>query len=111
MSDITEAIQRRLTPDAAKAFLIKKLVEVIAAAAKKLGQEIEKYQERSLCARQWKENKEDPNPMYPIHGGKMGKRQCEKRKGYRNNRQLINFIDKVFFEDGALQLEKRGIRK
>ena len=36
--------------------------------------------------------------------------EMEKQKVYKN-RQLINFIDKVFFEDGALQLEKRGIRK
>ena len=37
-------------------------------------------------------------------------KEMEKRKGYKN-RQLLNFIDKVFFEDGALQLEKRAIRK
>ena len=37
--------------------------------------------------------------------------EWEKRKGYKDQKALANFIDKVFFEDGALQLEKRGIRK
>ena len=38
-------------------------------------------------------------------------KEMEKRKGYKDQKALANFIDKVFFEDGALQLEKRGIRK
>ena len=37
--------------------------------------------------------------------------EWEKRKGYKDQKALANFIDKVFFEDGALQLEKHGIRK
>ena len=32
--------------------------------------------------------------------------EWEKRKGYKDQKALANFIDKVFFEDGALQLEK-----
>ena len=33
-------------------------------------------------------------------------KEMEKRKGYKDQKALANFIDKVFFEDGALQLEK-----
>ena len=33
-------------------------------------------------------------------------KEMEKRKGYKDQKALTNFIDRVFFEDGALQLEK-----
>ena len=33
-------------------------------------------------------------------------KEMEKRKGYKDQKDLNSFIDKVFFEDGALQLEK-----
>ena len=38
------------------------------------------------------------------------KKEMEKQKRYKDREKLTNFIDKVFFEDGALQLEKRDIR-
>ena len=107
MSDIAEAIQK-LTP-MQKSFLIKKLVEVIAGAAKKLEEEIKKYQEDPYVHVNGKKIKKTLNQCIPYTGEEWEK-EMEKRKGYKN-RQLINFIDKVFFEDGALQLEKRGIRK
>ena len=100
-------MERRLTPEQKKLFN-KKLAEVMAVAAKKFEEEIKKYQE---------------DPVY-FNGKKIQKtlrqfipyteeawaKEMEKQKFYKN-KQLINFIDKVFFEDGALQLEKHGIRK
>ena len=96
-------MERRLTPEQKKLFN-KKLAEVMAVAAKKFEEEIKKYQE---------------DPYVHFNGKKIQKtlRQCipytaeewekvmEKQKMYKN-RQLINFIDKVFFEDGALQFKE-----
>ena len=107
MSDIAEAIQN--SHPCKKSFLIKKLVEVIAGAAKKLEEEIKKYQEDPYVHVNGKKIKKTLNQCIPYTGEEWEK-EMEKRKGYKN-RQLINFIDKVFFEDRALQLEKRGIRK
>ena len=100
--DIAESMQK-LTPEQQKLF-IKKLAEAIAAAAKKFGQEIEKYQK---------------DPYVHFNGMKIKKtlKQCipyteeqwekvmEKQRMYKN-KQLINFIDKVFFEDGAVQFKE-----
>ena len=102
MSDIAEAI-RKLTPEQKKLFN-KKLAEVMAVAAKKFEEEIKKYQE---------------DPYVYFNGKKIQKtlRQCipytaeewekvmEKQKMYKN-KQLINFIDKTFFKDGALQFKE-----
>ena len=97
-----------LTPEQKKLFN-KKLAEVMAGAAEKFEEEIKKYQE---------------DPYLYFNGKKIQKRlkQCipyteeewaeyQRDKASKDRKQLINFIDKVFFEDGARQLEKRGIRK
>ena len=44
------------------------------------------------------------NQCIPYTAEKWGK-EMEKQKRYKN-RPLINYIDKVFFEDGALQMSK-----
>ena len=96
-----------LTPEQKKLFN-KKLVEVMVVAAEKFEEEIKKYQE---------------DPYVHFNGKRIKKRlnQCipyteewaeyQRDKASKDRKHLINFIDKVFFEDGALQLEKRGIRK
>ena len=77
----------------------------MAGAAKKFEEEIKKYQEDPYVYFNGKKIKKTLNQCIPYTGEEWEK-EMEKRKGYKN-RQLINFIDKVFFEDGALQLEKR----
>ena len=94
---------QKLTPEQKKLFN-KKLAEVMAVAAKKFKEEIKKYQE---------------DPYVYFNGKKIQKtlRQCipytaeewanyQRDKAARDNKQLINFIDKVFFEDGALQFKE-----
>ena len=81
---------------------VKILKEVIAEIVKK-------YEESPHIMLKGQKIKKTLNQCIPYTGEEWEK-EMEKRKGYKN-RQLINFIDKVFFEDGALQLEKRGIRK
>ena len=44
------------------------------------------------------------NQCIPYTAEKWGK-ELEKQKRYKN-KHLINYIDKVFFEDGALQMSK-----
>ena len=98
-----------LTPEQKKKLFNKKLAEIMAEAAKKFEEEIKKYQEDPYVYIDGKRIKKRLNQCIPYTEEEWEK-EMEKRKGYKN-RQLINFIDKVFFEDGALQLEKRGIRK
>ena len=87
----------------------KLLKEIMAEVVKQHEEEIKKYQE---------------DPYVYLNGMKIKKtlKQCipyteeewaeyQRDKASKDRKQLINFIDKVFFEDGALQLEKRGIRK
>ena len=105
--DIAESIQK-LTPEQKKLFN-KKLAEAIAAAVKKFGQEIEKYQKDRYVHFNGMKIKKTLNQCIP-YTEEAWVKEMEKQKFYKN-KQLINFIDKVFFEDGALQLEKRGIRK
>ena len=87
-----------------KSFLIKKLVEVIAGAAKKLEEEIKKYQEDPYVHVNGKKIKKTLNQCIPYTAEEWGKYQRDKAS--KGRKDLINFIDKVFFEDGALQLEK-----
>ena len=100
--DIAESMQK-LTPEQKKLFN-KKLAEAIAAAAKKFEQEIEKYQKDRYVHFKGKRIKKCLNQCIPYTEEAWAK-EMEKQKFYKN-KQLINFIDKVFFEDGALQLEK-----
>ena len=48
--------------------------------------------------------KKNLNQCIPYTAEKWEK-EMEKQKRYKN-RQLINYIDKVFFDDGALQMSK-----
>ena len=48
--------------------------------------------------------KKHQNQRIPYTEEEWGK-EMEKQKRYKN-RQLINYIDKVFFDDGALQMSK-----
>ena len=107
MSDTAAAVQN-LNHEQKKLFN-KKLEEGIAGIAKKLGEEIEKYQEDPYVYLDGMKIKKCLNQCIPAT--KEEREEYLRYKAARNNKQLINFIDKVFFEDGALQLEKRGIRK
>ena len=101
-------MERRLTPEQKKLFN-KKLAEVMAVAAKKFEEEIKKYQEDPYVYFNGKKIQKTLRQFIPYTEEAWAK-EMEKQKFYKN-KQLINFIDKVFFEDGALQLEKRAIRK
>ena len=92
-----------LTPEQKKLFN-KKLAEIMAEASKKFEKEIKKYQE---------------DPYVYLNGMKIKKtlKQCipytdeewteyQRDKANRDNKQLINFIDKVFFQDGGLQFKE-----
>ena len=96
-------MERRLTPEQKKLFN-KKLAEVMAVAAKKFEEEIKKYQEDPYVYFNGKKIQKTLRQFIPYTAEEWEK-EMEKQKVYKN-RQLINFIDKVFFEDGALQLEK-----
>ena len=100
--DIAESMQK-LTPEQKKLFN-KKLAEAIAAAAKKFEQEIKKYQEDPYVHFNGKRIKKCLNQCIPYTEEAWAK-EMEKQKFYKN-KQLISFIDKVFFEDGALQFKE-----
>ena len=105
--DIAESMQK-LTPEQKKLFN-KKLAEAIAAAAKKFEREIEKYQKDPYVHFKGKRIKKCLNQCIPYTEEAWA--EYLRDKAARDNKQLISFIDKVFFEDGGLLLEKRGIRK
>ena len=100
--DIAESMQK-LTPVQKKLFN-KKLAEAIAAAAKKFEQEIEKYLKDPYVHFKEKRIKKCLNQCIPYTEEAWAK-EMEKQKFYKN-KQLISFIDKVFFEDGALQFKE-----
>ena len=87
----------------------KLLNKKLAEAAKKFEEEIKKYQEDPYVYIDGMKIKKTLNQCIPYTEEKWAEYQRDKAD--RDRKQLINFIDKVFFEDGALQLEKRGIRK
>ena len=123
MSNIAAAVQN-LNPEQKKVSN-KKLKE---GQAKKLEEEIEKYQEDTHVVYKGQKIRKTLIQRIPWTKEEWEKYQRDK-KAYENKKQisfidkvffadgaldrknLINFIDKVFFEDGGLQLEKRGIRK
>ena len=105
--DIAESMQK-LTPEQKKLFN-KKLAGAIAAAAKKFEKEIKKYQEDPYVYFNGKKIQKTLRQFIPYTEEEWANYQRD--KAARDNKQLISFIDKVFFEDGGLQLEKRGIRK
>ena len=96
-------MERRLTPEQQKLFN-KKLAEAIAAAAKKFAEEIKKYQEDPYVHFNGKKIKKTLKQCIP-YTEEQWEKVTEKQKAYKN-KQLINFIDKVFFQDGALQFKE-----
>ena len=100
--DIAESMQK-LTPEQQKLFN-KKLAEAIAAAAKKFAKEIKKYQEDPYVYFNGKKIKKTLIQCIPYTEEKWG--EYKRDKANRDNKQLISFIDKVFFEDGALQFKE-----
>ena len=93
-------MERRLTQEQKKLFN-KKLIERVV---EKMEEEIKKYQKDPYVYIDGKRMKKCVNQCIPYTAEEWEK-EMEKQKVYKN-RQLINFIDKVFFEDGALELEK-----
>ena len=100
--DTAESIQK-LTLEQKKLFN-KKLAEAIAAAVKKWEEEIKKYQEDPYVHFNGMKIKKTLNQCIPYTEEAWAK-EMEKQKFYKN-KQLISFIDKVFFEDGALQFKE-----
>ena len=96
-------MERRLTPEQKKLFN-KKLAEVMAVAAKKFEPEIKKYQEDPYVHFNGKKIKKTLIQCIPYTGEKW--EEYKRDKANRDNKQLINFIDKVFFEDGGLQFKE-----
>ena len=92
-------MERRLTPEQKKLFN-KKLAEVMAVAAKKFEEEIKKYQEDPYVYFNGKKIQKTLRQFIPYTEEEWEK-VMEVQKMYKN-KQLINYIDKVFFEDGAL---------
>ena len=76
---------------------IKNLKEVIEELVKK-------YEEAPYVFFKGKKLQKNLKQCIPYTAEEWEK-EMENQQRYKN-RQLINFIDKVFFEDGALQLEK-----
>ena len=91
-----------------KRTLIKKLQLEIA---KKLEEDIKKHEEAEYIEFEGGRVRKTLIQRIPATKEEWAK-EMEKQKFYKN-KQLINFIDKVFFEDGALQMpmpkEKKGI--
>ena len=125
MAEIASAVQNLNTEQ--KKLFNKKLKEGIAGIAKKLGEEIEKYQEDThVVYKGWRirktlnqcipATKEEWEEYLRDKASKGSKKQISFidkvffEDGALDRENLTNFIDKVFFEDGALQLEKRTIR-
>ena len=125
MSNIAAAVQNLNTEQ--KSYSIKKLKEGIAGIAKKLGEEIEKYQEDThVVYKGWRirktlnqcipATKEEWEEYLRDKASKGSKKQISFidkvffEDCALDRKNLNNFIDKVFFEDGALQLEKHAIR-
>ena len=100
--DIAESMQK-LAPEQKKLFN-KKLAEAIAAAAKKFEAGIKKYQEDPYVYFNGKKIKKCLNQCIPYTEEQWANYQRDKAN--RDNKQLINFIDKVFFEDGGLQFKE-----
>ena len=100
--DIAESMQN--SHPSKKKLFNKKLAEAIAAAVKKWDQVIEKYQKDPYVHFKGKRIKKCLNQCIPYTEEAWAK-EMEKQKFYKN-KQLISFIDKVFFEDGALQFKE-----
>ena len=90
---------QNLNPEQKK-LINKKLKEGIAEKAKKLEEEIEKYQEATHI--EFKGQKIRKTLIQRIPYTKEEWEEYLRDKATRDNKKQISFIDKVFFEDGAL---------
>ena len=123
MAEIAAA--QNLNPEQKKVFN-KKLKEGLAEMVKKLEEEIEKYQEDTHVVYKGQKIRKTLNQCIPAtkeeweeylrdKASKGSKKQISFidkvffEDGALDYEKQISFIDKVFFEDGALQLEKRAI--
>ena len=104
MSVKAEAMQKP-TP-AQKKLYVKNLKEVIEELVKK-------YEEAPYVFFKGKKLQKNLRQFIPYTEEEWKKEMDKKqewRKTAKDRENLSNFIDKVFFEDGALHLEKRAIR-
>ena len=92
-----------LTPEQKKLFN-KKLAEVMAGAAKKFEEEIKKYQEDPYVYFNGKKIRKTLKQYIPYTAEEWA--EYLRDKAARDNKHLISFIDKVFFEDGGLQFKE-----
>ena len=112
MSDSAAAVQN-LNHEQKKLFN-KKLEEGIAEIVKQLEEDIKKHQEAEYIEFEGRRIRKTLIQRAPYT--KEAKEEWEeylRRKKAYENKKLNSFIDKVFFEDGALQMpkpkEKKGI--
>ena len=78
--------------------------EIMAEAAKKFDKEIKKYQEDRYVYIDGMKIKKTLNQCIPYTDEAWA--EYLRDKADRDNKKLINFIDKVFFEDGGLQFKE-----
>ena len=101
---MAEAAIQEFTPEQKKLFNQK---------LKKLEEEIEKYQEATHIEFEGRKIRKTLTQRIPWTKEEWEKYQRDKKA--HDNKKLNSFIDKVFFEDGALQMpppkpkEKKGI--
>ena len=93
-----------MSPTHMQKLLNKKLAEIMAEAAKKFEKDITKYQEDPYVHLNGMKIKKTLKQCIPYTAEKWTEYQRDKAD--RDNKQLINFIDKVFFEDGGLQFKE-----
>ena len=97
--NIAESMQKR-TPEQKKLFN-KKLAEAIA---KKFEEEIKKYQKDPYVYIDGMKIKKTLNQCIPYTDEAWA--EYLRDKADRDNKQLISFIDKVFFEEAGCNLKK-----
>ena len=98
------AATQEWTPEQKRVFN-KKLKEGLAEMLKKLEEDIKKYQEATHIEFEGKKIRKTLIQRIPATKEELEKYQRDK-KAYENKKQ-ISFIDKVFFEDGALQIPEK----
>ena len=98
MAEIAAAVQN-LNPEQKKLFN-QKPKEAIAEIAKKLEEEIEKYQEDTHVVYKGRRIRKTLNQCIPAT--KEEWEEYLRDKASKGSKKQISFIDKVFFEDGAL---------
>ena len=99
---MAEAAIQEFSPEQKKVFN-KKLKEGLAEMVKKLEEDIKKYQEAEYIEFEGHKIRKTLTQRIPWTKEEREKYQRDK-KAYENKKQ-ISFIDKVFFEDGALQMQ------